>query len=71
MRKINLFERVIGELDDILTRIDMKKILRTICMKFSPALKVKARYGLKMDNLTSIIELAQQSGTGADHYAAT
>lgn len=26
MKKINLFERVIGELDEILTRINMKNI---------------------------------------------
>jgi hypothetical protein len=33
--------------------------------------KSEGEIRIKMDNLTSIIELAQQSGTGADHYAAT
>jgi SNF2 family DNA or RNA helicase len=68
--KINLFERVIGELDDILTRIDMKNIEDHLHEIFASS-KSEGEIRIKMDNLTSIIELAQQSGTGADHYAAT
>lgn len=44
--KINLFERVIGELDEILTRINMKTSTRTF-KKFSRNQKAKVKLELR------------------------
>jgi SNF2 family DNA or RNA helicase len=68
--KIDLFERVIGELDEILTRIDMKNIEDHIKEIFTHS-KSEGEIRIKMDNLTSIIEFARRSDTGVNRYAAT
>ncbi|WP_028399178.1 DEAD/DEAH box helicase [Ectobacillus panaciterrae] len=68
--KIDLFERVIGELDEILTRIDMKNIEDHIQEIFTHS-KSEGEIRIKMDNLTSIIDFARRSDTGVDRYAAT
>lgn len=68
--KIDLFERVIGELDEILTRIDMKNIEDHIQEIFTHS-KSEGEIRIKMDNLASIIDFARRSDTGVDRYAAT
>ncbi|MFD3447757.1 DEAD/DEAH box helicase [Microbacteriaceae bacterium 4G12] len=68
--KINLFERVIGELDEILTRIDMKNIEEHIQDIFAHS-KSDGEIRIKMENLTSIIEFAKRNGKGVDYHAAT
>ncbi|MDG4655570.1 SNF2-related protein [Ectobacillus antri] len=68
--KIDLFERVIGELDEILTRIDMKNIEEHIQDIFAHS-KSDGEIRIKMDNLTSIIDFARRHDTGVDRYAAT
>lgn len=57
--KINLFENVIGELDEILTRLDIQNIdqhLSEILENSSSDGEVK----IKMNNLTSLIEFGKQ-----------
>jgi SNF2 family DNA or RNA helicase len=68
--KIHLFERVIGELDDILTRIDMKNIEEHIQEIFTNS-KSEGEIRIKMENLTSIIEFAERNVKEVDRYAAT
>ncbi len=68
--KIHLFERVIGELDDILTRIDMKNIEDHIQEIFTNS-KSEGEIRIKMENLTSIIEFAERNVKEVDRYAAT
>ncbi|MFC3882892.1 DEAD/DEAH box helicase [Bacillus songklensis] len=68
--KINLFERVIGELDDILTRLEIKNFeehIQDIFLHSSSEGEMK----IKMDNLTSIIEFAEQLNEGEPRHAAT
>lgn len=67
--KINLFERVIGELDDILTRIPYKDFEAHINEIFLNS-KTEGEMKIKMENLTSIIQLEQSKRAG-DQYAAT
>ncbi|WP_379966358.1 DEAD/DEAH box helicase [Ectobacillus sp. sgz5001026] len=67
--KIQLFERVIGELDEILTRIDLRNIDDHIQDIFTSS-KSEGEIRIKMENLASIIEFAQ-SNKGADIHAAT
>ncbi|MEA3320652.1 MAG: SNF2-related protein [Bacillota bacterium] len=57
--KINLFERVIGELDDILTKMEIKNLEEHIqdIMLHS---KSEGEMKIKMENLSSIIEFADQ-----------
>lgn len=68
--KIHLFERVIGELDDILTRINMKNIDAHIQEIFAQS-KSEGEIRIKMENLTSIIEFAKRSEAEVQGYAAT
>lgn len=56
--KINLFERVIGELDDILTKLDFGNLEEYITDIFSDS-ESEGEIRIKMDNLSSLIELAQ------------
>lgn len=68
--KINLFERVIGDLDEILTRINMKNIDAHIQDIFAHS-KSEGEIRIKMENLTSIIEFAKRNETEVRGYAAT
>src|SRR5690625_4643781 len=52
--KINLFEQVIGELDDILTELDIEDIEEELLTIFSESTS-KGETKIKLDNLTSII----------------
>ncbi|WP_459499471.1 DEAD/DEAH box helicase [Bacillus sp. C1] len=68
--KINLFERVIGELDEILTRINMKNIDAHIQEIFTQS-KSEGEIRIKMENLTSIIDFAKRNEAEVQGYAAT
>jgi SNF2 family DNA or RNA helicase len=68
--KIQLFERVVGELDDILTKIDMKNIEDHLHDIFHHSAS-EGELKIKMNNLTSIIELAAKSNDEGQQYAAT
>ena len=67
--KINLFERVIGELDEILTRINMKNIDAHIQEIFAQS-KSEGEIRIKMENLTSIIDFAKRNEAEVQDYAA-
>ncbi|MEI5908099.1 SNF2-related protein [Bacillus spongiae] len=61
--KIHLFERVVGELDDILTKIefgDMEEYMNDI---FTSS-KSEGEMKIKMENLTSMIQFAQNMKEG-------
>lgn len=68
--KINLFERVIGELDDILTRLEIKNFEEHVQDIFLQS-KSEGEMKIKMDNLTSIIQFAEQFDEGDHRHAAT
>lgn len=66
--KIRLFERVVGELDDILTKMnvnDFEEYLHDIFFRSRNEREMK----IKMENLTAMIEFADQL-TRSDQYAA-
>ncbi|KPB05192.1 DEAD/DEAH box helicase [Bacillus sp. CHD6a] len=67
--KINLFERVIGELDDILTKMEIKNLEEHIqdIMLHS---KSEGEMKIKMENLSSIIEFADQMKKEEGPHAA-
>ncbi|MGP7816221.1 DEAD/DEAH box helicase [Niallia sp. 01092] len=56
--KIHLFEKVIGELDDILTKLDFGNMDDYMVDIFSNS-RSEGEMKIKMDNLTSMIEFAQ------------
>lgn len=67
--KINLFENVIGELDEILTRLDLQKIDQ----QMSDILENSYSDGevkIKMNNLASLIEFEQQMKEKNTHGTA-
>jgi hypothetical protein len=68
--KINLFERVIGELDDILTRLEIKNLEEHVQDIFLQS-KSEGEMKIKMDNLTSIIQFAEEFDEGDQRHAAT
>ena len=68
--KINLFERVIGQLDEILTRLDIGNIedhVKDILLHS----KSDGEMRIKMENLTSIINYAESTDESEDQHAAT
>jgi SNF2 family DNA or RNA helicase len=67
--KINLFERVIGELDDILTKLEIKNLEDHIqdIMLHS---KSEGEMKIKMENLSSIIEFADSLNKEEEPHAA-
>lgn len=67
--KINLFEKVIGELDDILTKLDFGNMDDYMMDIFSHS-KSEGEMKIKMDNLTSMIEFAQNIKDGETYEAA-
>ncbi|GIN38351.1 MULTISPECIES: DEAD/DEAH box helicase [Heyndrickxia] len=56
--KINLFERVIGELDDILTRLEFGKLENHLQDIFQNS-RTEGEMKIKMDNLTEMIQFAE------------
>ncbi|EOR21680.1 DEAD/DEAH box helicase [Cytobacillus oceanisediminis] len=67
--KIHLFEKVIGELDDILTKLDFGNMDDYMIDIFSHS-KSEGEMKIKMDNLTSMIEFAQNMKEGEAYEAA-
>ncbi len=67
--KIHLFEKVIGELDDILTKLEFGNIEEHLIDIFSRS-GSEGEMNIKMENLTSMIEFANTLRKG-DHYATT
>lgn len=68
--KINLFERVIGDLDEILTRFDIGNIenhIEDILLNSDSDGEVK----VKMDNLSSLINFYEDDIGGENQHAAT
>lgn len=66
--KINLFEKVIGDLDDILTKLDFGKVedhLMDILNQSSSEGEMK----IKMENFTSMIQFAEEMTEGDSHAA--
>lgn len=57
--KIDLFERVIGELDDILTKLDFGRLEDHLIDIFSYS-QSEGEMKIKMDNLTAMIEMAEK-----------
>ncbi|MGE6258996.1 DEAD/DEAH box helicase [Heyndrickxia sporothermodurans] len=69
--KINLFERVIGELDDILTRLEFGKIEDHLLDIFQHS-RTEGEMKIKMDNLTEMIQFAESmKEKEGDEYNAT
>jgi SNF2 family DNA or RNA helicase len=67
--KIHLFEKVIGELDDILTKLEFGNIEDHLIDIFNHS-SSEGEMKIKMDNLTSMIQFAQEM-KGSEEYAAT
>jgi len=67
--KINLFEKVIGELDEILTKLDIGNIEEYLIDVVGGS-RTEGEMKIKMDNLTSMIQFAQEMKDG-DFHAAT
>ncbi len=68
--KIQLFERVVGELDDILTRLEVKNLEEHLTDILNKS-KTEGEMKVKMDNLTSLIQLAQDLKKEVPSHAAT
>ncbi|MFC4320691.1 DEAD/DEAH box helicase [Litchfieldia salsa] len=66
--KINLFERVVGQLDDILTRLDIGNLEEHV-QDILLHSKSEGEMKIKMDNLTSIINYAEESEGDEQHAA--
>ncbi|GHH96973.1 DEAD/DEAH box helicase [Neobacillus kokaensis] len=67
--KIDLFERVIGELDDILTKLEFGNIEDHLIDIFG-ASSSEGEMRIKMENLSSMIEFAESMQKGDSHAAA-
>ena len=66
--KIHLFEKVVGELDDILTKLDIKNIEEYLIDVVEES-NTEGEMKIKMDNLSSLILFAQQMKEGEMHAA--
>lgn len=66
--KIHLFEKVVGELDDILTKLDITNIEEYLIDVIGES-KTEGEMKIKMDNLSSLIQFAQQMKEGEVHAA--
>ena len=67
--KIHLFEKVIGELDDILTKLEFGNIEEHLMDIFNYS-SSEGEMKIKMDNLTSMIQFAEEL-KGENQHAAT
>ncbi|MGV3489250.1 MAG: DEAD/DEAH box helicase [Tuberibacillus sp.] len=70
-QKIDLFENVIGELDDILTRLELVSLDKEIAEIFATS-ESEGEIRIKMDNLTSVInsEIAAKKEGDSDGTAS-
>ena len=66
--KIHLFEKVVGELDDILTKLDITNIEEYLIDVVGES-KSEGEMRIKMDNLSSLIQFAEQMKEGELHAA--
>ncbi|MBM4762270.1 SNF2-related protein [Bacillus sp. B15-48] len=66
--KINLFEKVIGELDDILTKLEFGKVEDHLIDIFSQS-NSEGEMKIKMENFTSMIQFAEEMKEGNVHAA--
>ena len=67
--KIHLFEKVIGELDDILTKLEFGNIEDHLIDIFGQS-SSEGEMRIKMENLTSMIDFAKTMKDGDSHAAA-
>ncbi|MEN8700957.1 DEAD/DEAH box helicase [Bacillus infantis] len=67
--KIHLFEKVIGELDDILAKLDFGSIEDHLTDIFGRSAS-EGEMRIKMENLNSMIQLAEEMKEGGSHAAA-
>ena len=67
--KIHLFEKVIGELDDILTKLEFGNIEDHLIDIFGQSAS-EGEMRIKMENLSSMIEFAEDMKKGESHAAA-
>jgi SNF2 family DNA or RNA helicase len=68
--KIDLFENVIGELDEILTRLDLVSIDKEIAEIFATS-DSEGEIRIKMDNLTSVINSEKMANEEVESYCGT
>ena len=66
--KINLFEKVIGDLDDILAKLDFGKVEEHLVDIFSHS-SSEGEMKIKMENFTSMIQFAEEMREGDGHAA--
>ena len=66
--KINLFEKVIGELDDILTKLEFGNIEDHLTDIFGKS-NSEGEIRIKMENLTSMIQFAEEMKEGNQRAA--
>lgn len=67
--KINLFEKVIGELDDILTKLEFGNLEDHLIDIFGQS-SSEGEMRIKMENLSAMIEFAEGMKKGDSHAAA-
>jgi SNF2 family DNA or RNA helicase len=68
--KIRLFERVVGQLDDILAKMNFANLEHYLQDAFLNS-RSEGEMKIKMENITAMIELANQLAKGGEQYAAT
>lgn len=68
--KIHLFENVIGELDDILARLDLKRLDKYVENIFEES-ESDGEIQIKLDNLTSVINSEKTYSGGEGHAASS
>ena len=66
--KIHLFEKVIGELDDILTKFEVGNVEDHLIDIFDNSTS-EGEMKIKMDNFTSMIQFAEEMKGGEQHAA--
>ena len=66
--KIHLFEKVIGELDDILSKLEVGNVEEHLIDIFNYS-SSEGEMKIKMDNLTSMIQFAEELKGGGQHAA--
>ncbi|HZG70672.1 MAG TPA: helicase-related protein, partial [Chondromyces sp.] len=68
--KIRLFEQVVGELDQILTRLDIGKMEDHLADIFQNS-KSEGEMKVKMENFSALLELAHEIKEGDDQHGET
>ncbi|MCQ2011320.1 MAG: SNF2-related protein [Sporolactobacillus sp.] len=68
--KIHLFEQVIGDLDKILSHIDLKNVDQQVSRIFEES-ESDGEIKVKLDNLSSVINFEQNQLETGDHHAAS